>query len=145
MFWIILEILFFILKIKYQKNLRINSCHILGLIKILNWAKAGMIRVLKKSRSYRSQIKIIWLKLDKISSPIRFLYLTLVSGELNDWLEDYKNDHEELLLQVLDSGKDGDILGPAFKWNLTAGEIFLEAQGFQNDSACWYIKPGWLT
>ena len=93
-------------------------------------AKAGTIGVLKKSSSYRSQIKIIWLKLDTISSPIRFLYLTLASAELNDWLEDYKTDHEELLLQVLDSGYDGNILGPAFKWNLTAGEIFLEAPGF---------------
>ena len=35
---------------------------------------------------------------------------------------------------MLDSGFDGNILGPAFTWNLTAGEIFLEAPGFKNDS-----------
>ena len=66
-----------------------------------------------------------------ISSPIRFLYLTLACAESNKWLEEYKNDHDETLLQVLDSGYDGNILGPAFTWNLTAGEIFLEATGFK--------------
>ena len=66
-----------------------------------------------------------------ISSPIRFLYLTLACAESNKWLEEYKNDHDETLLQVLDSGFDGNILGPAFTWNLTAGEIFLEETGFK--------------
>ena len=66
-----------------------------------------------------------------ISSLIRFLYLTLANAEINDWLEKYKSDHDETLLQVIDSGFDGNILGPAFTWNLTAGEIFLEALGFQ--------------
>ena len=66
-----------------------------------------------------------------ISSLIRFLYLTLANAEVNEWLEEYKNDHDETLLQVIDSGFDGNILGPAFTWNLTAGEIFLEASGFQ--------------
>ena len=66
-----------------------------------------------------------------ISSLIRFLYLTLANAKVNEWLEEYKNDHDETLLQVIDSGFDGNILGPAFTWNLTAGEIFLEALGFQ--------------
>ena len=71
----------------------------------------------------------------KFSRPIRFLYLGLVNAK--NWLEEYKDDHEETLLQVLDSGFDDEAgaLGPAFIWNLTAGEIFLEAQGFKIDIA----------
>ena len=69
----------------------------------------------------------------KFSRPIRFLYLGLANAK--NWLEEYKNDHDETLLQVLDSGFDDEAgtLGPAFTWNLTAGEIFLEAQGFKID------------
>ena len=59
----------------------------------------------------------------------RFLYLSLANAKV--WLEEYKNDHSETLLQVIDSGFDGDVLGPAFTWNLTAGEIFLEEPGFK--------------
>ena len=75
------------------------------------------------------RLKLEWL--DTISRPIRFLYLGLANAKV--WLEEYKNDHDETLLQVLDSGfgEEAGTLGPAFTWNLTAGEIFLELRGFK--------------